>query len=223
MSVATGGEIHARGAGKVSIRAIDGLTLQIGHGERVGLVGHNGAGKSTILRVIAGIYEPTGGAVHVEGEVATMFDIGFGMDDDATGWDNIGLRGRLLGYSRAEIAARTEAIAQASELGEFLDMPIRTYSSGMATRLAFAISTSIVPDILLVDEDIGAGDAAFLSRARARMETFIGQAGLLVMASHSDGLLRDWCSTGIWMDHGRMRMQGDLEAVLDAYHAHAGA
>jgi ABC-type polysaccharide/polyol phosphate transport system ATPase subunit len=218
VSAATGGRILPGKAGRTSIRAVDGLTLSLGHGTRVGLVGHNGAGKSTILKVMAGIYEPTGGEVEVDGEVATMFDIGFGMDEDATGWDNISLRGRLLGHSRREVAALADEIAEASELGGFLDMPIRTYSSGMATRLAFAISTSIVPDILLIDEGIGAGDAAFLERAKERMESFVGGAGLLVVASHSDDLLRQWCTTGIWMEHGRMRMHGEIEDVLAAYH-----
>jgi ABC-2 type transport system ATP-binding protein len=223
LSAATGGQIRPTGTGKASVRAVDNLTIDLGHGTRVGLVGHNGAGKSTILRVIAGIYEPTHGVVEVDGEVATMFDIGFGFDEDASGWDNISLRGRLLGYSRKEIAAKADEIAAASELGEFLDMPIRTYSSGMTTRLAFAISTSITPDILLIDEGIGAGDAAFLARAKERMESFVGAAGLLVVASHSDDLLRQWCTTGIWMEHGRLQEHGAIEDVLAAYHRRVDA
>lgn len=218
LSAATGGQIRPSGTGRASVRAIDGLTLDLGHGSRVGLIGHNGAGKSTILRVIAGIYEPTVGDVDIEGAVATMFDIGFGFDEDATGWDNISLRGRLLGYSRREIAAKVDEIAAASELGEFLDLPIRTYSSGMTTRLAFAISTSITPDVLLIDEGIGAGDAAFLARAKERMESFVGNAGLLVVASHSDDLLRQWCNSGIWMEHGKLQFHGAIDDVLNAYH-----
>ena len=220
ISAATGGQIRPRNGQKVSIRAIDRLSLDLPHGTRVGLVGHNGAGKSTLMRVMAGIFEPNAGTVEVEGSVVTMFDIGFGLDADATGWDNIALRGRLLGFSRKEIAARAQEIAQTSELGEFLDMPIRSYSTGMITRLAFAISTAVVPDILLIDEGIGAGDAAFLTRARERMAQFIGGAGLLVMASHSDQLLQEWCTTAIWMEHGQLRMHGELNAVLAAYHQH---
>lgn len=222
ISAATGGQIKPRDGGKLAVRAIDGLDLTLDHGARVGLIGHNGAGKSTILRVIAGIYEPTGGAVRVEGEVAAMFDIGFGMDPDATGWDNIVLRGMLLGYSRREINARLEAIGEETGLGEFLDMPLRTYSAGMSTRLAFAVSTSITPDILLIDEGIGAGDAAFIAQAKERLKRFIGDAGLLVMASHTDSLLREWCDTGLWMEHGRLKMAGPIEDVLAAYGASTG-
>jgi ABC-2 type transport system ATP-binding protein len=217
LSAATGGRIQSKHGKKKAIRAIDGLSLHLGEGDRVGLIGHNGSGKSTILKVIAGIYEPTEGMIEVDGSVATMFDIGFGMDEDATGWENIGLRGRILGHSVRDIKRRTLEIAKASELGEYLDMPIRTYSSGMVTRLAFAISTSIEPDILLIDEGIGAGDAAFLSRAKARMRAFVGGANLLVVASHADELLKEWCTTGIWMEHGRMRMHGEIGRVLEDY------
>ena len=218
LAAATGGQIKPReGAGKVLIRAIDGLTLNLEHGERLGLVGHNGAGKSTILRVIAGIYEPTGGQIAVEGEVAAMFDIGFGMDPDATGWENIVLRGMLLGYSRKAIESRSNEIGEWTGLGEFLDMPLRTYSTGMATRLAFGVSTSMTPDILLIDEGIGAGDAAFLDKAKHRLQTFIGNAGLLVMASHSNELLRQWCTNGLWMEHGRIRHYGLIDETLTAY------
>ncbi|KAA0972042.1 ABC transporter ATP-binding protein [Aureimonas fodinaquatilis] len=218
LEAATGGQIRPReGNGKLSVRAIDGLTLDLPHGSRLGLVGHNGAGKSTILRVIAGIYEPTGGSMRVEGDVAAMFDIGFGMDLDASGWENIILRGMLLGYTRKEIEARSEEIGALTGLGDFLDMPMRTYSAGMSTRLAFAVSTSITPEILLVDEGIGAGDAAFLEQARQRLNRFIGDAGILVMASHSEDLIKEWCDTGLWMEHGKMRGYGPIDEVLEAY------
>lgn len=219
ISAATGGQIKARDGGRAAVRAIDGLDLSLDHGARVGLIGHNGAGKSTILRTIAGIYEPTGGKVAVAGDVASMFDIGFGMDPDATGWDNLVLRGMLLGMSKREVHERLPTLAEETGLGEFLDMPLRTYSAGMATRLAFAVSTSITPDILLIDEGIGAGDAAFIARAEERLKHFIGNAGLLVMASHSDKLLKQWCDTGLWMEHGRLRMAGTIDEVLAAYAA----
>lgn len=221
ISAATGGQIRPRAGatGRAIVRAIDALTLNLEHGERLGLLGHNGAGKSTLLRVLAGIYEPTSGRLKINGSVASMFDIGFGFDPDATGWDNIVLRGMLLGYSRREIDRLSSEIGEASGLGEFLDMPLRTYSTGMSTRLAFAVSTSITPEILLIDEGIGAGDAAFHAHAKERLKTFIGEAGLLVMASHSNGLLRQWCSTGLWMEHGRVRMHGPIEDVIGAYEA----
>lgn len=218
LAAATGGQIRSRVNSKqVVIRPIDDVSFSIEHGARLGLLGHNGAGKSTLLRVLAGIYEPTSGAVKIEGDVASMFDIGFGMDPDASGWENIVLRGMYLGYSREEILRRSTEIAALTGLGEFLDMPLRTYSAGMSTRLAFAVSTSIKPDILLIDEGIGAGDAAFLVQANERMRTFIGEAGILVMASHSNDLLRSWCTDGLWMEHGRIRMQGPIEAVIAAY------
>ncbi|MCY1669371.1 ABC transporter ATP-binding protein [Rhizobium sp. SL86] len=218
LAAATGGQIRSRvNSKRVVIRPIDDVSLAIEHGARLGLLGHNGAGKSTLLRVLAGIYEPTAGSVEIEGDVASMFDIGFGMDPDANGWENIILRGMYLGYSRDEISRRSTDIAALTGLGEFLDMPLRTYSAGMSTRLAFAVSTSIKPDILLIDEGIGAGDAAFLVQANERMKTFIGEAGILVMASHSNDLLRAWCAEGLWMEHGRIRMQGPIEAVIAAY------
>lgn len=218
LAAATGGQIRSRVNSKqVVIRPIDDVSLSIEHGARLGLLGHNGAGKSTLLRVLAGIYEPTGGSIEIQGDVASMFDIGFGMDPESSGWENIVLRGMYLGYSRDEILHRSTEIAILTGLGEFLDMPLRTYSAGMATRLAFAVSTSIKPDILLIDEGIGAGDAAFLVQANERMKTFIGDAGILVMASHSNDLLRAWCTEGLWMEHGRIRMQGSMEAVIAAY------
>lgn len=218
LSVATGGQIRPRdGTNRIVVRALDALDLHVAHGDRVGLIGHNGAGKSTILRVMSGIYEPTAGSVSIDGEVASMFNIGFGMDPDATGWDNIILRGMYLGFSRREIEARSQEIGELTGLGEFLDMPLRTYSAGMSTRLAFAISTAISPEILLIDEGIGAGDAAFLSQAQERMRKFIGKAGILVMASHSNDLLLSWCTKGIWMEHGRIRMQGRIDEVIKAY------
>jgi ABC-2 type transport system ATP-binding protein len=220
LAATTGGQIRPReGRGKVAIRAISDLSLELPHGTRIGLVGHNGAGKSTLLRVLAGIYEPTAGEVAVSGEIAALFDIGFGMDPDVSGWENILLRGMLLGHGRREVEARLDEIGALTGLGDFLNMPLRTYSAGMATRLAFAASTAATPDILLVDEGIGAGDAAFLEQVHARLEGFIGEAGLLVMASHSAELLRQWCTTGLWMEHGQLRMHGEIGAVLDAYAA----
>ena len=221
ISSMTGGQIKPRdGAKSVVIRAVDNISLEIGHGTRIGLIGHNGAGKSTILRVMAGIYEPTGGRAHIDGDVASMFDIGFGMDPEASGWDNIILRGMYLGYGKREIQARSQEIGELTGLGEFLDMPLRTYSAGMSTRLAFAVSTSIQPDILLIDEGIGAGDAAFLAQAKERMRRFIGGAGVLVLASHSNDLIREWCSEGLWLEHGRIRMRGPVDEVLAAYADH---
>lgn len=217
LSVATGGQIKGRDGGRLAVRAVDNLSYTFEHGARVGLIGHNGAGKTTLLRVMAGIYEPTGGRVCIEGKVAPVFDIGFGMDPDSTGWENIILRGVILGLTLSEIRAKQNEIAEVSELGEFLDMPIRAYSAGMMTRLAFAVSTSVRAEILLVDEGIGAGDAAFFEKAKKRLEGFIENAGLLVLASHSLELMRTWCDTAVWMDHGKGRMYGKVDDVIAAY------
>ena len=219
LSAATGGTLKIRDGYKLSVRAVDGLSLQLNHGDRLALIGHNGAGKSTLLRVMAGIYRPSEGSVRVEGRVAPIFDLGFGMDPDTTGWDNILLRGIALGLSLDEIRPAIPEIAEVSELGDFLDMPIRTYSAGMTARLAFAISTSVKADVLLIDEGIGAGDAAFLNKAKKRTSKMIDEAGLLVLASHSDQLIADWCTQGLWMEHGRPRMIGPVEDVLEQYRA----
>lgn len=217
LSAATGGAIKVSDGHKLSVRALDGLTLSLKQGDRLGLVGHNGAGKSTLLRVMAGIYEPMGGRVRIEGRIAPIFDLGFGMEPHSNGWDNMLLRGISLGLSLNQIRERMDEIAAVSELGEFLDMPLRTYSSGMAARLAFAISTSITADILLIDEGIGAGDAAFLEKARQRTDKLIQNAGILVFASHSDALVQQWCKQALWLEHGKPRMLGEVGEVLDAY------
>lgn len=217
LSKATGGQIEVRGSGVLSVRALDCATLRLERGTRLGLVGHNGAGKSTMLRAMAGIYEPTSGTITVSGDIAPLFDIGLGMDPDGTGWENIVLRGLYLGFSLSEIRARMDEIGQVTELGEFLDMPLRTYSTGMVTRLGFAVSTAVEPEILLIDEGIGAGDAAFIERATQRLNNFIARAGVLVVASHSEALLREWCTTGLWLEHGRPVMHGELGEVLEAY------
>ncbi|MCU1606273.1 MAG: putative O-antigen/LPS export system ATP-binding protein [Modestobacter sp.] len=199
------------------IEALRDITLQLDHGARVGLVGHNGAGKSTLLRLLAGIYEPTRGAAEIRGRVAPVFDLGVGMDPEISGLENIMIRGLFLGMTRKEMERRVDDIADFTELGDFLRMPLRTYSTGMRVRLALGVVTSIDPEILLLDEGIGAVDAAFLEKSKRRLSELVERSGLLVFASHSDEFLRDLCDTGIWMEHGRIRQQGDLDEVLRAY------
>jgi len=224
-SNATGGRIHPDpDSAKLSVvQALDGVTLSFRHGDRVGLIGHNGAGKTTLLRLLAGIYEPTGGTVRVDGHVAPLFDITLGMDPEGTGYENIMLRGLFLGLSEREIEERMDAIAEFTELGGFLDLPIRTYSAGMRIRLAFAVSTSIDPDILLLDEGIGAGDAAFLEKANRRLQEFTSRAAIIVLASHSEQLVKQVCSTAVLMDHGRVVSTGETLAMLDLYRARVRA
>ena len=217
LAVSTGGRIGADTRHRVTIQAVDDVTLDIEHGDRLGLVGHNGAGKSTLLRVMAGIYEPTRGRIDIQGKVAPIFDLGIGMDPEASAYENIEFRGLYLGLSRAEIRAKAEEIAEFTELGSFLDMPIRTYSAGMHARLAFAISTCIEPEILLLDELIGAGDAAFLEKAKRRIQEFIARAGILVLASHSEAMIRETCNKAVLLEHGRVAAAGTVDEVFACY------
>ncbi len=217
VSSATGGRIGSDARARTCVQALSQVSLKIEHGERVALVGHNGAGKTTLLRVLAGIYAPQTGRVVVHGKLAPLFDVGLGMDGEATGYDNIRLRGLYLGLTRREIESRIDEIADFTELGGFLDMPIRTYSAGMQARLAFAICTSVDPDILLLDEGIGTGDAAFMAKADARLARFVARAGILVLASHSDGLLSRLCSRALRLDQGRLVDDGPLDEVTRRY------
>jgi ABC-2 type transport system ATP-binding protein len=182
------------------IEALRDITLDLGHGARVGLVGHNGAGKSTLLRLLSGIYEPTRGSAVIRGRVAPVFDLGVGMDPEISGYDNIIIRGLFL-----------------TELGDFLSLPLRTYSTGMRIRLALGVVTSIDPEILLLDEGIGAVDASFLERAKERLGELVERSGMLVFASHSEDFLRQLCDSAVWLDHGRIRAQGSLDEVLRQY------
>jgi ABC-2 type transport system ATP-binding protein len=199
------------------IEALRDISVSLRQGDRVALVGHNGAGKSTLLRLMSGIYEPTRGRAVVRGKVAPVFDLAVGMDPEISGLDNILIRGLFLGMTRQQMAARVDDIAEFTELGEYLEMPLRTYSTGMRVRLALGVVTSIDPEILLLDEGIGAVDAAFLAKARNRLNELVERSGMLVFASHSDEFLAELCDTAIWMDHGTIREYGPLREVLHHY------
>jgi ABC-2 type transport system ATP-binding protein/lipopolysaccharide transport system ATP-binding protein len=223
MSATTGGRI-GNDANHMVIQALDQVSLQFNDGDRVALIGHNGAGKTTLLRVLAGIYEPRIGTVRIDGRVTPMFDINLGIDPESTGYENIVLRGLYLGLTRAEILARRDSVAEFTELGPFLDIPVRTYSAGMQARLAFSMATCIEPEILLLDEGIGAGDASFLEKANERLDQFIKKAGILVLASHSIELVRRLCNKVVLMEHGRMLWDGDVDEGLNLYRKrHIGA
>ncbi len=211
-----GGKIGTEGRVPL-IEALRDVTVSMRHGDRVGLVGHNGAGKSTLLRLMSGIYEPTRGQARILGKVAPVFDLGVGMDPEISGYDNIIIRGLFLGMTRREMEARVDDIVEFTELGDYLSMPMRTYSTGMRIRLALGVVTSIDPEILLLDEGIGAVDAAFLEKARERFHGLVARSGILVFASHSEGMLAELCDTAIWLDHGQIKERGPLHDVLAHY------
>jgi ABC-type polysaccharide/polyol phosphate transport system ATPase subunit len=206
--------------GVVVVRAIDDLSLKLGPGDRLGLIGHNGAGKSTLLRVLAGIYAPTAGTVRVAGKAVPLLDISLGMDEQSTGRQNIRLRGMLLGMDSSEIKRKTDEIAAFAQLGDYLDLPLRTYSSGMRVRLAFAISTAVDADVLLLDEVLGVGDARFQEQANRRLRELHDRAEIVVLAIHSSPTIRETCNKVLWMERGRARMLGPVDEVLAAYDAH---
>lgn len=203
---------------RVTVNALSDISFELSHGDRLGLVGHNGAGKSTLLKVIAGVYEPTRGRVLAEGRITPLFDAMPGLDPEDTGYENIVTAGMLFGMTREEIFAKISEIEEFSELGEFLSLPVRTYSAGMQTRLGFAVASAIEPGILLIDEGIGAGDARFTARASKRLKEFIGRSQIMVLASHSDTLIRATCNKAALMQAGRILAVGGVEEVLAQYH-----
>ncbi len=199
------------------VHALDHINLTIGEGERVSIIGHNGAGKSTLLKVIAGIYKPTGGKMTIEGNISNMFELSTGFEVEQNGWDNMYLRGLMLGLSPKEIKSKMREIADFSELGDFLNMPVKYYSSGMFVRLAFSTSTAIMPDILLLDEVFAAGDAGFIDKATRRMKELVNVAKIMVIVTHSMETAVDICNRCIWLDRGKIRMDGDPKEVTRAY------
>ena len=200
-----------------SVEAVKDISLQIPKGHVLGLVGSDGAGKSTLLRLLSGIYEPTRGAARIRGRVAPVFDLGVGMDPEISGYENIIIRGLFLGQTRKQMKSKIDEIADFTELGDYLDMPLRTYSTGMRVRLAMGVVTSIDPEILLLDEGIGAVDAEFMKKARVKLADLVSRSGILVFASHSNDFLAQLCDSAMWIDHGRIRQRGGIEEVVSAY------
>jgi len=200
----TGGRLARESATRVVIQALCDLSFEFSRGDRIGLVGHNGSGKTTLLRVLTGIYEPVRGQLDVTGRVSSLLDLSLGMDHEATGYENIVLRGVLMGLPPSAIEKRVDEIAEFSELGDYLSMPIRTYSSGMLLRLAFAASTTIAPEILLLDEWLSVGDADFREKAERRLVEMIESSAIVVLASHDVSLIRRFCSRTLKLEHGRI-------------------
>jgi ABC-type polysaccharide/polyol phosphate transport system ATPase subunit len=210
----TGGHLASDANHRLIVEALRNVSLNCQAGDRIALIGSNGAGKTTLLRVMAGIYEPAAGIVTTRGRISPMFDMGLGIDGEISGYDNIRLRALILGLSAREIEERMDEIVEFTELGDYLDIPVRTYSAGMLTRLTFAVATCYAPEILLMDEWILAGDAGFLSKAQHRIESFVGKASIIVLASHNLETCRRWCNKAIWIERGEVRMSGEIETVL---------
>ena len=188
----------------IVVTALNDISLSIAPGERVAIVGHNGSGKTTLLRSIAGVYTPVSGEMRVQGTVSTLFDISIGFDPEATGKENVVLRGLVMGLTRAQIAERMAGISEFSGLGDYIDLPVRVYSSGMLLRLAFAVATSTHRDIVLMDEWLAVGDADFAQRAERRLHDLLDRTSILVIATHDDNLVRRICSRRIELRHGRV-------------------
>jgi ABC-type polysaccharide/polyol phosphate transport system ATPase subunit len=202
------------------VRALRNVNLSFAAHDRVGVIGHNGAGKSTLLKVIAGIYPLTEGKRSVQGQITSLFDFAVGFHGDLTGWQNILLRGVLHRQTPRSIRAKMPAIAEFSELGRFLDLPLRCYSAGMIFRLGFSIATVMEPDILLIDEVFSVGDLSFQSKVTQRIEEMLSRARLIIMVNHDLRVLARLCHTGVWLDQGEVRQVGPIQEIIAAYEHH---
>lgn len=212
------GRIDSQDGGRhFAVHALRDVSLSFKKGDRVGLIGRNGAGKSTLLRVLSGVYEPTSGIISSSGRISALTDLMLGMDPEASGYEFIVTRGVVMGLTSTQARGLTADVEAFSGLGEHLHLPVRTYSSGMLLRLAFAVATAISADILLMDEMIGVGDNAFLIQARHRLERLMNNVDILVLASHNEDILRDFCNKGVLLAEGRVLMTGPLEACLEAH------
>jgi lipopolysaccharide transport system ATP-binding protein len=217
VSAATGGVLTAQRGGHISIEALKNLDLEISAGDRLGIMGHNGSGKSTLLRLLSGIYEPSSGKIERSGSIASLVDISLGINAESTGRENIFLRGKLMGLSKREIDEKIDEIIEFSELGDYINLPVRIYSSGMLLRLAFSVSTSITADILIMDEWLSVGDGSFAERASNRLRELVDSSEILVIASHTRSLIEETCNKVVWLEHGVIRKVGTVEEVVPEY------
>lgn len=214
-----GAGIFERRNGAVVVHALKEVSFEATPGMRLAIIGRNGSGKTTLLRVLAGVYEPAQGRCRIEGSMESLLNLWLGIRPDATGWRNLELRGLMRGLDFIEARKLAREIAEVTELGAHLDFPVSTYSAGMMMRLSFAMATAHQPDILLLDEWIGAGDAAFQKKVKQRMQEMIDASGVVVLCSHNNALLRYICSHALWLDSGRVIQFGEASAVIDAYEA----
>lgn len=198
--------------------ALKDVSFDVNQGEVVGIIGRNGSGKSTLLKIISGLFRPSEGNISVKGRIVPMLELGSGFDPELTGRENVFLNGAILGYTEAFLKEQFDDILEFSELGDFIDMPLKTYSSGMMMRLAFSVATIVQPEILIVDEILAVGDEAFQRKSRAKMLELMGGGTTVLYVSHNLDQIRELCNRVIWLDHGKVVMQGDTEEVCDAYH-----
>jgi lipopolysaccharide transport system ATP-binding protein len=217
VSAATGGVLTAQKGGHLSIEALKDLNLEIKSGDRLGIVGHNGAGKSTLLRLLSGVYEPSSGKIKRSGSISSLVDISLGINAENTGRENIFLRGKLMGLSKREIDEKLDEIIEFSELGDYVNLPVRVYSSGMLLRLDFSVSTSISADILIMDEWLSVGDGAFAERSGQRLRNLVDESDILVIASHTRDLLEETCNRIVWLEHGVIRKVGSAQDIIPEY------
>ena len=215
--VASIGKLGNDTSGHIIVKALKNLNFELKNGDKLGLIGSNGAGKSTLLRAISGVYPPTKGKVMIQGNVASLIDISLGIDHEATGRENIFLRGALLGIMKAEMKEMIDEIIEFSDLNEFIDMPVRTYSSGMHLRLAFSVSTVIKPEILIMDEWLSVGDENFKNKADTRLAKLVNSTDILVIASHSSELIKKNCNRVIWLENGEIKMDGNPNKICSLY------
>jgi ABC-2 type transport system ATP-binding protein/lipopolysaccharide transport system ATP-binding protein len=213
----TGGVLAHDQYHRTFVRALSGVSFSLRESDRLGLIGGNGSGKSTLLRVLAGVYEPTRGRVRVAGKTTPLFDISHGLDMEATGYENIALRAAYLGLTRQEIKEVTQEIADFTDLGDYLHLPMRTYSAGMMLRLAFGVATTVRSDILLLDEWIAVGDLGFLEKAQQRASRFVSRSNILVVASHSEDVIRRLCNKLLWLRKGEIVAFGEVDDVMTRY------
>jgi ABC-type polysaccharide/polyol phosphate transport system ATPase subunit len=202
---------------QVTVTALSGISLELNDGDRLGLIGHNGAGKSSLLKVLAGVYQPTRGQVWVDGNITSLFELALGIDAEDTGYEAITTAGMLHGMTRAEIESNVPEIERFSQLGEYLSLPTKTYSAGMVARLGFSLATTLKPEIILVDEGIGAGDASFSERAVEKMKELISGSNILVLASHSEDLIASLCNRAVLMQSGAIVEMGSVPEILEKY------
>lgn len=212
--IPVGGIIQRKKGKRTSILALNNITASFEEGDRVALIGHNGAGKTSFLKLLAGFYEPTAGTLRREGRVSTLINLMAGLDINVSGYENILLCGMLYGLKRQEVVDKVKGIAEFSELGAYLDMPVRLYSSGMVLRLAFSICTSIDSEILLLDEWIGAGDNAFIKKTQERLSEMVFNSTIMVFATHNPDAARMLCNKAMYLEHGRLLKYGNVEDVL---------